>query len=39
MFEEVDVEVDRGVEGGEEVAEAGEVVTPAGPRQNLANNK
>ena len=32
VFEGVDIEVDRAVEGGQEVADAGDVVEPARPR-------
>ena len=32
MFEGVDIEVGRAVEGGEEVADAGDVVQPSRPR-------
>ena len=40
LLEIVDVEVDRGVEGGQQVAQAGRVGQPAWPlHQNLRNNR
>ena len=35
MFEEVDVEVDRGVDDGEKVREVGGVLHPGGPHKVL----